>query len=806
MTYRVHQAVVLGAGTMGAAIAAHLANVGIPSYLLDIVPTSLTDDEKKRGLTLQSPDVRNRIVRQGVERCLKARPANLYHPDLARLIRIGNFEDNFDWVGQADWIIEAVVERLDIKQPLMKRVDEVRRPQAIVSTNTSGIPVRQIADGRSAAFRKHFVGTHFFNPPRYLQLLELIPTEDTDPELVAFLRRFCEDRLGKGVVVCKDTPNFIANRILSIAGSIGLNHALAEGYSVEEVDALTGPAIARPKTATFRLNDLVGIDVLAHVSENLYPAIPDDPYREVLVDPQATALVRSMTERGWLGNKTDVGFYKKVEGEGGREFWVLDLKSMEHRPSAKVDFPSLSKSRGTEDPAQRLAELAYADDRGGAYLWHILSRLVVYAAHCIPEISDDILSIDQACRWGFLWELGPFETWDALGVRPSVERLKSEKVPIPAWVEAMLAAGCDTFYRREGPVVTAAYDPASGGYLPLPDDPRLISLEALRAGGAELRRNDSASLLDLGDGVLLLEFHSKANALDDDIFNLAAEALTELEQERWRALVIGNQGKHFCAGANIFAIAVAAQQGDFEVIDGAIRKMQGLLQSIRYATKPVVAAPFGMTLGGGCEVVMASSRVVAAAETYIGLVEVGVGLIPAGTGSKEVVRRIISPAMETPNAQPLGFLQQAFEQVGLAKVAASAVEARSMRYLTDRDRIVVHPDHLLAEAKREALAMAEAGYRAPDPPKLFAAGRDAFAALQVALDQMREGGYASEHDARIGVRLGRVLCGGELSAAQWVSEEYFLNLEREAFLALCHEPKTIERIWYMLQNNKPLRN
>jgi len=806
MTYRVHQAVVLGAGTMGAAIAAHLANVGIPSYLLDIVPTSLTDDEKKRGLTLQSPDVRNRIVRQGVERCLKARPANLYHPDLARLIRIGNFEDNFDWVGQADWIIEAVVERLDIKQPLMKRVDEVRRPQAIVSTNTSGIPVRLIADGRSAAFRKHFVGTHFFNPPRYLQLLELIPTEDTDPELVAFLKRFCEDRLGKGVVVCKDTPNFIANRILSIAGSIGLNHALAEGYSVEEVDALTGPAIARPKTATFRLNDLVGIDVLAHVSENLYPAIPDDPYREVLVDPQATALVRSMTERGWLGNKTDVGFYKKVEGEGGREFWVLDLKSMEHRPSAKVDFPSLSKSRGTEDPAQRLAELAYADDRGGAYLWHILSRLVVYAAHCIPEISDDILSIDQACRWGFLWELGPFETWDALGVRPSVERLKAEKVPIPAWVEAMLAAGCETFYRREGPVVTAAYDPASGGYVPLPDDPRLISLEALRAGGAELRRNDSASLLDLGDGVLLLEFHSKANALDDDIFNLAAEALTELEQERWRALVIGNQGKHFCAGANIFAIAVAAQQGDFEVIDGAIRKMQGLLQSIRYATKPVVAAPFGMTLGGGCEVVMASSRVVAAAETYIGLVEVGVGLIPAGTGSKEVVRRIISPAMETPNAQPLGFLQQAFEQVGLAKVAASAVEARSMRYLTDRDRVVVHPDHLLAEAKREALAMAEAGYRAPDPPRLFAAGRDAFAALQVALDQMREGGYASEHDARIGVRLGRVLCGGELSAAQWVSEEYFLNLEREAFLALCHEPKTIERIWYMLQNNKPLRN
>jgi 3-hydroxyacyl-CoA dehydrogenase len=806
MPYRLTQAAVLGAGTMGAAIAAHLANVGIPSTLLDIVPTSLSEDEKKRGLSLQSPEVRNRIVRQGLERCLKARPANLYHPDLARLIRIGNFEDNFEWVGQADWIIEAVVERLDIKQPLMKRVDEARRPDSIVSTNTSGIPVRQIAEGRSPTFRTHFVGTHFFNPPRYLQLMELIPTDDTDPELIAFLRRLCEDRLGKGVVLCKDTPNFIANRILSIGGSIGLNHALAEGYSVEEVDALTGPAIGRPKTATFRLNDLVGIDVLAHVSENLYPAIPDDPYRSVLVDPRATALVKGMTERGWLGNKTDVGFYKKVEGEGGREFWALDLASLEHRPPAKVSFPSLSKSRNTEDVAQRLADLAYADDRGGAYIWHILSRLVVYAAARIPEISDDIPSIDRACRWGFLWELGPFETWDALGVRRSVERLKAENVPIPAWVEAMLAAGCESFYLRQGSVVTAAYDPVSRGYLPLPVDPRLVSIEVLRARGGELRRNDGASLLDMGDGVLLLEFHSKANALDDDIFNLAAEALVELERERWRALVIGNQGKHFCAGANIFAIAVAAQQGDFEVIDGAVRKMQGLLQSIRYAPKPVVTAPFGMTLGGGCEVVMASSRAVAAAETYIGLVEVGVGLIPAGTGSKEVVRRIISAPMETPNAQPLGFLQQAFEQIGLGKVATSAVEARSMRYLTERDRIVAHPDHLLAEAKREALAMADAGYRAPDPPRLFAAGRDAFAALRVAVDQMREAGYASEHDARIGVRLGRVLCGGELSAAQWVSEDYFLDLERQAFLELCHEPKTIERIWYMLQNNKPLRN
>ena len=806
MTYEIRKVAVLGAGTMGAAIAAHLANVGIPSFLLDIVPPALSDDEQKRGLSLADQEVRNRIARLGLERCLKARPSNLYHPDLARLIRVGNLEDNFEWVGEADWVIEAVVERLDIKQPLMARIDEVRSPQGIVSTNTSGIPVGMIAEGRSPGFRAHFLGTHFFNPPRYLQLLELIPTGDTDPDLVGFLWRFCEDRLGKGVVACKDTPNFIANRILSVAGSIGMNYALAEGYSVEEVDALTGPAIGRPKTATFRLNDLIGIDVLAHVSQNLYPAIRDDPYRGELVDPRATALVNGMIERSWLGNKTDVGFYKKVEGEGGREFWSLDLKTMEHRPPAKASFPSLSKSRGTEDTAQRLSELAYADDRGGAYVWHILSRLVVYAASCIPEISDDILSIDRACRWGFLWDLGPFETWDALGLRRSVDRLRSEAVLIPAWVEAMLAAGCETFYQRRNGLPTAYYDPARRAYLPMPADARVISIEALRAQGGELRRNDGASLLDMGDGVLLLEFHSKANALDEDIFNLAAEALQELEKPAWRAMVIGNQGKHFCAGANIFAIAVAAQQGDYSVIDGAIRKMQELLQDLRYSPKPVVAAPFGMTLGGGCEVVMASSRAVAAAETYIGLVEVGVGLIPAGTGSTEVVRRLISGPMATPNAQVLGFLQQAFEQVGLGKVATSAVEGRAMHYLTDWDRIVVHPEHLLAEAKREALAMADAGYRAPDPAVLYAAGRDGLAALRVAVDQLREGRYASDHDAHIGERLGYVLCGGELSAAQWVPEDYFLRLEREAFLELCKEPKTIERIWYMLQHNRPLRN
>ncbi|HET7010655.1 MAG TPA: 3-hydroxyacyl-CoA dehydrogenase/enoyl-CoA hydratase family protein [Anaerolineales bacterium] len=806
MTYHIHRVAVLGAGTMGAAIAAHLANVGIPSYLLDIVPPELTAEEKARGLTLKDAEVRNRFGREGLQRCLKARPANFSVEDGARLITIGNLEDNFEWIGQVDWVIEAVVERLDIKQKLMARVDAIRGQETIISTNTSGIPVGRIAEGRSAGFRAHFLGTHFFNPPRYLKLLEIIPTPETLPQVIDFMRRFCEEELGKGVVICKDTPNFIANRVLSIAGSMAMNYALDQGYSVEEVDAISGPAMGRPKTATFRLNDLVGIDVLAHVAENLYDAIPNDPYREELIHPKASALIRSMVERKWLGNKTEIGFYKKVEVGGKREFHALDLKTLEHRAPEEPRFASVKAGRDIEDPAERVGKLAYAEDRAGQYAWYVLSRLGVYSASVVPEISDDILSIDRACRWGFMWDLGPFETWDALGLRRSADRMKAEGVALPGWVEAMLAAGFESFYERKDGRVIGFYDPASRAYRPLPSDARVLSIADLKAQGKELRRNDSASLVDMGDGVLLLEFHSKANSLDDDIFNLAQEGLDLLQQDAWKGMVIGNEGKHFCVGANIFGIAVAAQQGEFDFIDGAIRKMQGLLQSIRFSPKPVVAAPFGMTLGGGCEVVMASPRVVASAETYIGLVEVGVGLIPAGTGSKEIVRRIISSAMQVPNSLALPALQQAFEQVGLAKVATSASEARQMRILGERDRIVMNPDHLLAEAKAEVLRMAEAGYRAPTPARLYAAGRDAYAALQVALSQMQEGRYASEHDVRIGRQLGYILCGGELSEGQWMDETYFLNLERQAFLNLCHEPKSIERIWYMLQNNKPLRN
>jgi 3-hydroxyacyl-CoA dehydrogenase len=806
MGYAINRVAVIGAGTMGAAIAAHLANVGIPSYLLDIVPRELTREERQKGLSLDDPVVRNRIVNEGLKRCLEARPANLYVPDSAELITVGNLEDDFDRVGEVDWIVEAIVERVDIKQQLMARIQDARRPDSIVSTNTSGIPIRDIAAGRSQGFQEHFLGTHFFNPPRYLKLLELIPHARTRPDLLLFMEDFGKRVLGKGVVICKDTPNFIANRMISVAGSYSINYALDHGYTVEEVDVITGPAIGRPKTATFRLNDLVGIDVMAHVAGNLYDAIPHDPHREVLKHERGTALIAEMLERGWLGNKTGQGFYRRTYVDGERQFWALDLDTLEYKPPAKPRFDSVGMARKAEDTAQGLEIMAYAEDRAGAYAWHVLSRTVVYAASRIPEIADDIVAVDNACKWGFNWKLGPFETWDAIGVERAAERLEDEGVEIPAWVQGMLAGGYETFYQYEDGLAVGYYDLKSEGYRPLPQDPDAISIKALKVDGREIQRNSSASLIDMGDGVMLLEFHSKANTLDPDIFDMAEQALEELQNEAWNGLVIGNQGEHFCAGANIFMIAVAAQQGEYAQIDDLVRKMHRIMQSIRFSPKPIVAAPFGMVLAGGCEVVLAAPRVVAAAETYIGLVEVGVGLIPAGTGCKEMVRRIVSPPLRTENAQVLPFLQRTFEQIGLAKVATSAAEARQMAILKDCDKVVVNQDYLLSEAKQSVLDMVRDGYRPPVPEKLYAPGRDAFAALKIALYQMREGGYASDHDVVIGTKLGRILCGGEISSPTWVDEQHFLDLERQMFVELCHEPKTIERIWHMLQHNKPLRN
>ncbi|MEW6567762.1 MAG: 3-hydroxyacyl-CoA dehydrogenase/enoyl-CoA hydratase family protein [Chloroflexota bacterium] len=804
MSERIRRAVVVGAGTMGAALAAHLANAGVPTTLLDIVPNSLTPEEQAAGLTLNDRKVRNRIVSQGLERALKSRPASFFCSDTAGLVRVGNLEDDFEAVAKADWIIEAIVENLEIKRSLMQRIDEVRGQTAIVSTNTSGIPVGSIAEGRSESFRQHFLGTHFFNPPRYLKLLEVIPTPDTLPSVVESICTFGERRLGKGTVICKDTPNFIANRLGTVGGAYAMDFILEHGYTVAEVDAITGPVIGRPKTATFRLLDLVGLDVMDHVMHNLAQALPKDEAIPYLKSERALALSKAMIERGWLGNKANQGYYKEVRQDGKKEYWQLNLKTLEYEPPEKVRFESVGKVKDLPTPAERFKGLLAADDRAGQLVRALTYHGLAYASKRIPEIADTPRPIDNAMRWGFMHEAGPFETWDALGVAETVEAMKAAGHPPARWVEEMLAEGHNTFYQYRSGKQVGAYNPTLHEYEPLLPDPNRIVLGDLKAEGRKIESNDGASLIDLGHGVICLEFHTKANALDDDILRLMDVTLNRLETQ-FEGLVIGNEGEFFCAGANLFSIVVGAQNGMWDMLDQAIRALQTLGLRMRYSPKPVVVAPFGMSLGGGCEITMSASRVVAAAESYIGLVEVGAGVIPAGGGCKEVLRRLVNPAIRAGASDALPFLQKAFEMVGQAKVATSAEEARQMGFLTPADRVVMNRDHLLAEAKREVLHMAPL-YRPPVPERVYAAGRDAYAAMLVGVHMFREGGYISEYDAHIGRKLAYVLAGGELSQPTWVEEGYILDLEREAFLSLCGEQKTQERMWSLLQTGKPLRN
>jgi 3-hydroxyacyl-CoA dehydrogenase len=804
--YRIQRACVIGAGTMGAAIAAHLANVGIPVDLLDIVPGKLTAEEAAKGKTLADREVRDRLARTGLERARKARPAAFVNEDAVRLVRVGNTEDDFARVGEADWVIEAIIEQLGPKRALMERIEAARKPAALVSTNTSGIPIASIAEGRSPEFRAHFLGTHFFNPPRYLKLLEIIPTADTDPGVVAWMREFGERVLGKGVVMCKDTPNFIANRLASVSGAFMLDYVLEHGYTVEEVDRLTGELIGHPKTASFRLLDLVGFDVAVDVRRNLYDAVPGDESREVLRSPRVEKLSQTLLERGWLGNKSGQGFYKETRGpDGKKDFWPLNLETLEYEAPVKPRFPSVGKAKDVEPVSERVKILLAADDRAGQLIRALTWNSLAYASRRVPEIADDIVSVDNAVRWGFMHEAGPFQTWDALGVADTVARMEADGVAPAPWVKEMLAAGFPSFYQYQSGRAVGYYDLATHAYCPLPANPQVIVLKDLKATGKVIEKNPGATLVDLGDGVAGLEFHTKMNSLDPDIFAMFETAFERVDRE-FAGLVVGNDAANFCVGANIAIVAIGAQNQAWDQVELGVRSFQSLLQRMRYFGKPVVVAPAGMALGGGAEITMAGTQAVAAAESYIGLVEVGVGLVPAGGGCKEIVRRVVSPPMQTAGASALPYLRRAFETVGQAKVGTSAAESRDLGFLGPCDRIVPNRDHLLAEAKREVLAMSAAGYRPPAPARLYAAGRDALAALQVGIFMFRDGEYISDHDAKVGRKLAHVLCGGDLSAGQWVDEQHFLDLEREAFLSLVGEPKTIERIWHTLQTGKPLRN
>lgn len=777
MTYAIQRVVVIGSGTMGGGIAAHLANAGVPVVLLDVTQS---------------------IVAASLERLKKSTPPAFFTPAVADLISIGNLEEDSERIAEGDWIIEAIVEDLPAKRDLVARIERLRKPGSIVTSNTSGLPISTIAAQASSDFKSHFLGTHFFNPPRYMKLLEIIPTSDTRPEITSFIHEFADRRLGKGVVLCKDTPNFIGNRLASVSGAMLLDYVLEHDYTIEETDAIAGPLIGRPKTAAFRLQDLVGLDVASSVAANLYGLIEGDESREVLRSPRIEKLRKEQMQRGRLGDKSKQGFYKKT----GKEILTLDLHTLEYRERREPEIPSIGEAMKIKDVAARVGFVLQQDDKAGALVRHVVYNSLAYASRRIPEISDALIDVDRAVRTGFSHDLGPFELWDGLGVRKTVEAMKKNGIAVAPWVEEMLASSRETFYLHEKNRVSY-YDPSRKSYIAVQPDPRTIELHTLKAAGRVIRENRGASLIDIGDGVACLEFHTKLNTLDEDIRNLLIESLDEIERGKWVGMVIGNGGSDFSVGANLAGgIASAA------ALESAVKAMQDALMSVRYSSKPVVTAPFGRTLGGGAETAMAGARAVAAAETYMGLVEVGVGLVPAAGGCKEMVRRVVSAAMlQTPNADPVPYLQNVLQTIGAAKVSSSAVEARTLGFLSAADRIIMNRDHLLAEARQEVLELAAQGYASPARGRnCYAAGRDAYAALRAGIYIMQQGVYISEYDAFITGKLAYILCGGDLSAPQWVDEQYLLDLERETFVSLCREPKTQERIQHMLKTGKPLRN
>jgi 3-hydroxyacyl-CoA dehydrogenase len=807
MKRRIEKAVVLGAGTMGSRIAAHFANAGLPCILLDIVPPNLAPDAPASE--------RNKIVRAGLDAATKSKPAAFFTTALAEKISIGNFDDDLARCAEADWIIEVVAENLEIKRKLLARVAQFRKPGAIVTTNTSGLPVHLIAEGLSEEFQQHWAGTHFFNPPRYLKLVEVIPGPKTSREVIESLSEFCDRRLGKGVVVAKDTPNFIANRIGTFSMLNALRLMSTLGMTVEEVDACTGPAVGWPKSATFRTADLVGLDVLVHVVKNIYETAPNDESREMYKVP---ALVEEMAKRGWLGDKTRQGFYKKVKGEGEKEILTLDVNTMEYRPRQKARFASLEMGKPIEDTRERLRALVgpvlegQKGDKAQQFLWGALCEMCLYAARRVPEISDNIVEVDRALRWGFAWELGPFEIMDAIGVKAFAGQVQKEGRTLPPVIQKVLASGREGFYESDKGVTTV-FDIGSGASKKVKEPPGVIFLKSLKEAGREVERNSGASLIDLGDGVVCCEFHAKMNAIGADLIAMLHRGLKRLETD-FDAMVIANQAANFSVGANLMLVLVGAQEQEWDELHMAVKQFQNINLAIKYAPKPVVAAPQGMALGGGCEVSLHAAKIQAAAEAYIGLVETGVGLIPGGGGSKEMLIRTNEHAAGGEDLDLFHALKPVFETIAMAKVGTSAEECRDLGYLRREDGVSMNRDRLVADAKEAALALVRGGYKplaatwqeGAQTTQIKVLGEQFLAGAKLAIHMMLRGGYASEYDAHVGRKLANILAGGALTSPQLVSEQYILDLEREAFVSLCGEKKTQERIAHTLKTGKPLRN
>lgn len=779
---------------MGSGIAAHLANIGIPTLLLDIVPRELTEEDKAKGLTTESKAFRNRMSENALKKLLKQKPAPLTSKQNLSLITAGNFEDDMEKISECDWVIEVVVENLDIKKKVFEQVEQHRKPGSIISSNTSGISIEAMAEGRSDDFQKNFLGTHFFNPPRYLKLLEVIPTKKTDRDVVDFMKTFGEDALGKGVVFAKDTPNFIANRIGTYGLLVTVQEMLKGGYSVGEVDSITGPLIGRPKSATFRTLDVVGLDTFAHVAKNVYDQVDGDE-KKVFEVP---AFMQKMLDNGWLGSKTGQGFFLKQ----GKEILELDPDTLEYGPRKKLKTASVEMSKNEKGLRNKIKSLAYAKDKAGSLLWNILSPVLTYSAQLHGEIADDIVAIDRAMKWGFGWELGPFETWDSIGVERSVTRMKEEGVTVPQWVEDMLEAGHTHFYKEEEGEL---YFYHNGEYKLVERNPKVIDLKLLKKQGKLLKKNSGASLIDIGDGVALLEFHSPNNAIGLDIIQMINYAVDEVEKN-FKGLVIGNQAKNFCVGANLAMILMEAQDDNVFEIDMVVRHFQQAMMKVKYSTKPVVAAPFGMTLGGGSEVCLPAAHIQASMETYMGLVEVGVGLIPGGGGNKELYMKHLA---NLPNGVEFDLQKVAnkvFETIAMAKVSTSGDEARENNFLSKADGVSVNGDHLLYDAKQAAIALYESGYKAPIRKKVPVTGETGYGTLLLGAQSMYQSGFISEHDLLIAKKLAYVIAGGKVPFGTEVDEQYLLDLEREAFLSLIAQPKSQQRMQHMLVKGKPLRN
>ncbi|TAA71921.1 3-hydroxyacyl-CoA dehydrogenase/enoyl-CoA hydratase family protein [Planococcus salinarum] len=794
MAYQIRKAAVIGSGVMGSGIAAHLANIGIPVLLLDIVPREVTEAEQAKGLTLEDHAVRNRIATTSIQKLLKQKPAPLTAKKNLDLITPGNLEDDMEKLADVDWIVEVIVENLDVKKSLYEKVDAVRKPGTIISSNTSGISIDAMAEGRSEDFSKHFLGTHFFNPPRYLKLLEVIPAATTAPEIVEFMTAFGEDVLGKGVVIAKDTPNFIANRIGTYGLLVTLREMQSRGYSIGEVDSVTGPLIGRPKSATFRTLDVVGLDTFMHVAKNVYDKTEGEEQKVF----EAPAFMKQMVENGWIGAKSGQGFFLKKD----KEILELDPETMEYRPAGKLRTPSQEMAKAQKGFAAKMKTLVYADDRTGELLWNILAPVLRYSAELNGEIADDIVSIDNAMKWGFGWNQGPFEIWDAIGVEKSVAKMKEEGHDVPAFAQNLLDSGNETFYKE---VDGDLHFFNGSGYEAVPLNEKVIDLKRYKKKHGVIKSNTGASLIDLGDGIALLEFHSQSNAIGLDIMQMINFAVDEVEKN-YKGLVIGNQGKNFCVGANLGMILMEAQDDNIFELDFTIKTFQNAMMKIKYSSKPVVAAPFGMSLGGGAEVALPAAHIQASMETYMGLVEAGVGLIPGGGGNKELYMKHLKGLPNGIDFDLQNVASKVFESIAMAKVSTSAEEARETNFLNFVDGISVNSDHLIHDAKQAALSLYENGYKAPKREKVPVTGEPGYATLLLGAEGMFLSGYISEYDLKIAQKLAFVLSGGKVPYGTKVDEQYLLDLERQAFLSLVAQPKTQQRMQHMLVKGKPLRN